>query len=166
VALIRIDVSEERSASIIRVTIIGELGATLAVTSVSSARRLLVTANVVPSSPVLVTLMTETRCSSETSVLTIATGHTFQKAALFSVQFFTLLGGRADFLLRFVWSRVSGLMRWIRQRVCARFCSNFGKIWTETAVIRQAFERRSQISPRSKKARRVKSNVEYVRNLL
>jgi hypothetical protein len=33
VALIRTDVSEERSASIIRVTRIGELGMTLAVTS-------------------------------------------------------------------------------------------------------------------------------------
>jgi hypothetical protein len=47
VALIRIDDSEELSASIIRVTRIGELGTTLAVTS--SRRRLLVTANVVPS---------------------------------------------------------------------------------------------------------------------
>jgi hypothetical protein len=33
VALVRIDISEERSASIIRVTRIGELGKTLAVTS-------------------------------------------------------------------------------------------------------------------------------------
>jgi hypothetical protein len=37
VALVRTDVSEERSASIIRVTRIGELGTTLAVTS-SDAR--------------------------------------------------------------------------------------------------------------------------------
>jgi hypothetical protein len=44
VALIRTNVSEERSASIIRVTRIGEIG-------------LLVTANVVPNSPFLVTLM-------------------------------------------------------------------------------------------------------------
>jgi hypothetical protein len=44
VALVRTDVSEELSASFIRVTGIGELGTTLAVTSV---RRLLVTANVV-----------------------------------------------------------------------------------------------------------------------
>jgi hypothetical protein len=35
--------------------------------------RLLVTANVVPSSPILVTLMMEAQCSSETSVLTRAT---------------------------------------------------------------------------------------------
>jgi hypothetical protein len=66
VALVRTDVSEELSASFIRVTRIGELGTTLAVTSV---RRLPVTANVVPSSPILVTLM-EALCSSETSILT------------------------------------------------------------------------------------------------
>jgi hypothetical protein len=36
-----------------------------------SMRRLLVTANVVPSSPIPVTLMTATLCSSETSVLSI-----------------------------------------------------------------------------------------------
>jgi hypothetical protein len=38
-------------------------------------RQLLVTANVVPSSPILVTLMMEALCSSETSVLTGATWH-------------------------------------------------------------------------------------------
>jgi hypothetical protein len=38
-----------------------------------SLRRLLVTANVVPSSPILVTLMKEELSSSETSVLTRAT---------------------------------------------------------------------------------------------
>jgi hypothetical protein len=42
-ALVRTDVSEELSASFIRVTKIGELGTTLAVTS--NRRRLLVTAN-------------------------------------------------------------------------------------------------------------------------
>jgi hypothetical protein len=42
VALVRTDVSEELSASIIRVTRIGELGTTLAVSS--NRRRLLVTA--------------------------------------------------------------------------------------------------------------------------
>jgi hypothetical protein len=66
-ALVRTDVSEECSASIIRVTRISELRTTLAVTS--SVRRLLVTANVVPSSPILVTLMKEALSSSETSVL-------------------------------------------------------------------------------------------------
>jgi hypothetical protein len=63
VALVRTDVSEELSASVIRVTRIGELG-TLAVTSnrhmlLGCLRRLLVTARVVPSSPILVTLMME-----------------------------------------------------------------------------------------------------------
>jgi hypothetical protein len=52
-ALVRTDVLEEPSASFIRVTRIGELGTTLAV------RRLLVTASIVPSSPILVTLMKE-----------------------------------------------------------------------------------------------------------
>jgi hypothetical protein len=72
VALVRTDVSEECSASIIRVTRICELG-TLAVVFLSSVRRLLVTANVVPSSPILVTLMMEAKRSFETSVLTRAT---------------------------------------------------------------------------------------------
>jgi hypothetical protein len=69
VALVRTDVSEELSASFIRVTRIGELGRTLAVT----VRRCLATANVVPSSPILVTLMKEALSSSEMSVLTRAT---------------------------------------------------------------------------------------------
>jgi hypothetical protein len=49
---------------------ISELGTTLTVTSVL---QLLVTANVVPSSPILVTLMVEAIRSSETSALTRAT---------------------------------------------------------------------------------------------
>jgi hypothetical protein len=82
VTLVRIDVSEELSASFIRVTRIGELGTTLAVTSNRQTlrrnakhfvRRLRVTANVVPSSPILVTLIKEALHSSETSVLTRAT---------------------------------------------------------------------------------------------
>jgi hypothetical protein len=63
VALVRTDVSEELSSSI-KMTIIGELGTTL-----------LVTANVVPSSPILVTLMVKVLRSSETLVLTRATRH-------------------------------------------------------------------------------------------
>jgi hypothetical protein len=43
------------------------------VVSLRSVLRLLVTANVVPSSPILVTLMMEVLSSSETSVLTRAT---------------------------------------------------------------------------------------------
>jgi hypothetical protein len=49
VALVRTDVSEQLSASFIRVTRIDELGTTLDI-----VRRLLVTASVVPSSPILV----------------------------------------------------------------------------------------------------------------
>jgi hypothetical protein len=50
VAFVRADVSEEFSASFIRVTRICEIGTTLAVTSNrSTKRRLLVTASVVPS---------------------------------------------------------------------------------------------------------------------
>jgi hypothetical protein len=53
VALVRTDVSEELSTSFIRVTRIGELTWLF----LRSVRRLLVTASVVPSSPILVTLM-------------------------------------------------------------------------------------------------------------
>jgi hypothetical protein len=70
VILVRTEVSEEPSASFIRVTRIYELGTTLAATSV---RRLLVAASVVPSSPILVILMKQALGSSETSVLTRAT---------------------------------------------------------------------------------------------
>jgi hypothetical protein len=59
VVLIRTNVSEELSASFIRVTRIGKLGTMLAVSSI------------VPSSPILVTLMKEALCSSERSVLKI-----------------------------------------------------------------------------------------------
>jgi hypothetical protein len=65
VALVRTDVSEELSASFIRVTRIGELGTTLAVTSIRRTLR--------RNSPILVTLMKEALSSSETSVLTRAT---------------------------------------------------------------------------------------------
>jgi hypothetical protein len=90
-ALVRIDVLEERFSSIIRAWVNSKLG-TLAVTSNSSTLQrnthygwvsqcvflcsmlqLLVTASVVPGSPILVTLMKEELRSSETSVLTRAT---------------------------------------------------------------------------------------------
>jgi hypothetical protein len=67
---LRTDVSDELSASFIVVTRIGELGTTLAVTSnrrtLRSNTKLLVTANVVPSSPILVALTEEALSSSET----------------------------------------------------------------------------------------------------
>jgi hypothetical protein len=70
-------------ASFIRVTKIGQLGTALAVTSrrcklpvtsfLCSLLRLLIYANVFPSSPILVTLIMEAIRSSETPVLTRAT---------------------------------------------------------------------------------------------
>jgi hypothetical protein len=66
VALVKTDVSEEFSASIIRVTRIGELGTTLAVTS----NRRTLRRNVI--SPILLPLMKEALSSSETSFLTRA----------------------------------------------------------------------------------------------
>jgi hypothetical protein len=81
VAPVRTDVSEELSASFIRVTRMGELGTMLAVTSNrrtlrrNTLHQLLVTVSVVPSSPILVTLIKEALSSSETSLLTRTTRH-------------------------------------------------------------------------------------------
>jgi hypothetical protein len=66
VVVVRTDVAEERIGSVIRVTRIGELGTALLVRSVL---RLLVTAKVVHSSPILVTLMMDAIRSPDTSVL-------------------------------------------------------------------------------------------------
>jgi hypothetical protein len=63
VVVVRPDVSEELSAYIIRVPIIGELGTILAATSnrlcISSQRAFVDTANVVSSSPITVSLKME-----------------------------------------------------------------------------------------------------------
>jgi hypothetical protein len=71
VALVRTDVLEELSASLIRVTRIAELETMLAVTR--NLCRLLSTASVVPSSAIHVNLMNEALSSSEAPVLKRAT---------------------------------------------------------------------------------------------
>jgi hypothetical protein len=77
VPLLRTDASNENSASIIEVTRNGEVGTTLAVASHRSTllkrSQLLLIANFVSSSPILITLMMEALRSSETFVFTKAT---------------------------------------------------------------------------------------------
>jgi hypothetical protein len=89
VTLVRTDVSEELSFSIIRVTRIGELGTTLAVTSnrrtLKAQRASFASYGYVPRLPILVTLMIEVVCSSETSVFARSTRCNTTKAALFMV---------------------------------------------------------------------------------
>jgi hypothetical protein len=88
VALVRTDVSEER-IFYIKVIRIGEVGITLAVTSNRRTLRrkqrmccLLVAANVVPCSPILVTLMNEALNTSNTSVLTRASRRNIAEDAI------------------------------------------------------------------------------------
>jgi hypothetical protein len=111
VALRRTDVSEECITSIIRMTRISDLGTTLAVTSyqcmlgrnalvfLRSVRQLLVTANAVPSSPILVTLMMEALCSSKTPVFTRTTRHNMPEAGVFQVCYCTNLQGNRPLVI-------------------------------------------------------------------
>jgi N12 class adenine-specific DNA methylase len=85
VAFVRTEVSKERIASIIRVRRIGKLAKTLVITSNRNTQlQLLVTANVFPTSPILVTLMIQVTRSCETSVCAIAARRYISKDGILS----------------------------------------------------------------------------------
>jgi hypothetical protein len=114
VALVRSDISYERSTSIIRVTTIGELD-TIAITNdrrtqrrnaiiyyyyyyllilvfLLSVRQLLLTAKM-PSSPIILTLMMEVPRSSEMSVLTRTTRRSISEDGILNCSLVCFLGG-------------------------------------------------------------------------
>jgi hypothetical protein len=72
VAVVGTDVSDKPIPTSIKVTRVGELGTPLSSNRnrISQLLRLLLTANVIPSSPILVTLLKEAKYYSDTSVFT------------------------------------------------------------------------------------------------
>jgi hypothetical protein len=84
VALVRTDVSEKLSASIIRVKTISELETTLAVSS-NSKQLLLVAANLVPSSLILLILIMGAILHPKRLFLQQPHGATSQKSAFFII---------------------------------------------------------------------------------
>jgi hypothetical protein len=90
VALVRIDALNERIASIISVTTTSELGTTSAA-FLGGMLRLLVTANVVCSSLILVTLMMEVTRSPEMLALTRAMRHNIREDGILYISFRLLI---------------------------------------------------------------------------
>jgi hypothetical protein len=93
VALVRTDVSEEISAAFIRVNLV----------FLRSVHRLLVTASVVRSSQILVTLMKEALSSSETSK--ILKGSTLRKMTKLMMVIFSF---KIYVITRVTWSHIPG----------------------------------------------------------